>query len=196
MESLVTLVSSYLLIGLAELGDKSQFVCLVLAARHRPTTVFFAAALALGLLNAIAVIFGAALANWLPTGGLEFLVGLIFLAFGVQMLIAAHDEAAMPELPSKRHVFFSAFLLILISELGDKTQLAVVGLSATASPLYVWLGATAALVTTSALGVWAGSRLQDNLRMKVVHRIGGVLFLLFGVLACYAAYQALAARVL
>ncbi len=71
--------------------------------------------------------------------------------------------------------------LLFIAELGDKTQLAVAGLASTAAPLSVWLGATAALVSTSAVGIGAGSALRARISGYRLQQIGGVLFLLFGI---------------
>jgi len=86
-------------------------------------------------------------------------------------------------------IFLSTLLLILVAEFGDKTQIAVAGLAGTMAPLPVWLGASAALVMVSALGVWAGRTVLQRLPLVWLHRISGGVFLLFALLA---AWQALA----
>ena len=60
-----------MIIGLAEIGDKSQLVCMTLAARQRPWPVLLGAAAAFAILNVLAVVFGASVAAWLPEQGLE-----------------------------------------------------------------------------------------------------------------------------
>ncbi len=180
---LFDLAISYLMILLAELGDKSQLVCLVMAMRYRPWPVFSGALLAFVLMNSLAVLFGAAISNWIPENYLALAVSLLFAFFGLHLL-STHPTTELPEQRNgRRGVLWATFLLILLSELGDKTQLAVVGLSATAAPLAVWCGATLALATTSALGAWAGSRIKHDAVLKWLHRLGGVLFLLFALMA-------------
>ena len=76
----------------------------------------------------------------------------------------------------------TSYSLIGLAEFGDKTQLAVAGLASANPPLAVWLGATLALATTSALGVWAGRALLKKVPILLLHWISGVLFLLVSVL--------------
>jgi len=80
------------------------------------------------------------------------------------------------------------FLLITVAEFGDKTQLAVIALSSTSLPLAVWLGSTAALITTSALGVWAGRTILQRVPITLLHRISGVIFISLAMFASYKAY--------
>jgi putative Ca2+/H+ antiporter (TMEM165/GDT1 family) len=77
--------------------------------------------------------------------------------------------------------------LIFVAEFGDKTQIAVAGLAGSLAPLPVWLGATTALVTVSALGVWAGRTILQRLPLVWLHRASGGIFLLFAVLAAWRA---------
>lgn len=83
--------------------------------------------------------------------------------------------------------FFTTLLLILVAEFGDKTQIAVAGLASSMQPFPVWVGATAALVTISALGVWAGRTVLRRLPVRWLHRISGGVFLLFAVIAAWRA---------
>ena len=78
-------------------------------------------------------------------------------------------------------------MLIFIAEFADKTQVAVAGLAGNLAALPVWLGATAALVITSILGVWAGRTLLQRIPLHWLHRIGGGVFLVFSMLAAWRA---------
>jgi putative Ca2+/H+ antiporter (TMEM165/GDT1 family) len=80
----VALASIFTLIGLAEMGDKSQLVCIVLAVRYRATPVLMGAIAAFALLNLAAVVIGAAVANWLPEHVITVVVGVLFLLFGAR----------------------------------------------------------------------------------------------------------------
>jgi len=79
-------------------------------------------------------------------------------------------------------------LLITVAEFGDKTQLAVVALSSTAVPLAVWLGSTAALASSSALGVLAGRTILKKMPLVLLHKISGSIFLVLAIIAAYRAY--------
>lgn len=122
--------SAFALVGLAEIGDKSQLVCISLAARHRHWPVLLGASAAFLLLNALAVLFGAGVAVWLPERAVAGLVALLFAVFGIQALRAsAEAEVVEPVAASGRGIFATTFALVFVAEFGDKTQLAVAGLA-------------------------------------------------------------------
>lgn len=176
--------ATFLLICLAELGDKSQLVCMTLAARHRPLPVVLGAVSAFALLNLLAVLFGAAVAAWLPPWVVTAAVALLFAVFGIQAL-RYREEEGEGEIEEKagHGIFATTFLLILLAEFGDKTQIAVAGMGSTADALAVWLGATLALTGTSAVGVIAGRHWLHRLPLLWIHRVSGGFFLLLAVLA-------------
>ncbi|MEE4382787.1 MAG: TMEM165/GDT1 family protein [Pseudomonadales bacterium] len=174
-------LSSLLLVALAELGDKSQLVCMTLAARHRPGPVLLGACLAFAGLDALAVVFGAGIAALVPERVLAGVVGLLFLAFGVAAFRDPEPDEVVDEAPGTgRSVLLSTTLLVFLAEFGDKTQLAVAALAAELEPLAVWIGATAGLCAVSALGVLAGRRLLRRLPVSLLHRAAGALFLALG----------------
>lgn len=180
---------SFALIGLAEVGDKSQLVCMTLAARHRGLPVVAGAVLAFSILNLLAVLFGAGVGAWLPEPVTAGLVALLFAGFGIHALRADHEEDCDPLDERPGHgILLTTFLMILVAEFGDKTQIAVAGLAGTSPPLPVWIGATLALGLVSALGVWFGRTLLQRIPLPILHRLAGVVFL---VLAAAAALRAL-----
>jgi putative Ca2+/H+ antiporter (TMEM165/GDT1 family) len=79
-------------------------------------------------------------------------------------------------------------LLITVAEFGDKTQLAVVALSSSTAPIAVWLGSTAALASSSALGVLAGQTILKKMPLGLLHKISGSIFLVLAAIAAYRAY--------
>lgn len=184
--------TSFLLIFAAEIGDKSQIVCMALAARYRAVPVMFGASLAFLLLNSLAVVFGVAIASWLPDILVSSAVAILFAAFGVHALWIQEDEEDDDTvIRTGGSIVAGTFLLITIAEFGDKTQLAVVALSSTTLPIAVWIGATVALITTSGLGVWVGRTLLQRMPITWLHRISGLLFLLLATFAAYRTYLAL-----
>jgi putative Ca2+/H+ antiporter (TMEM165/GDT1 family) len=182
--------ATFLLIALAEFGDKSQLVCMTLAARHRPLPVILGAVAAFAILNLLAVLFGAAVAAWLPEWVVTAAVGLLFAVFGVSALRYKEEEEDEDiEEKSGHNVFATTFLLIFLAEFGDKTQIAVAGMGSTSNTLAVWTGATLALATTSALGVMAGQKLLHRLPLVWIHRVSGAFFLVLAVLAAIRLIQ-------
>ena len=180
--------AAYTLVAVAEFGDKSQLVCMTLAARHRHGPVFWGAVVAFALLNAIAVIFGAVVGQWIPEQALAIAVAILFAAFGLRNLLAKEEvDDEIVEEKSGHGIFFTTFLMIFLAEFGDKTQISVAGLGATEPPLSVWLGSTAALAMTTFAGIWAGKTLLAKVPQRTMNRVSGSLFLLF---AAFAAYKA------
>lgn len=181
-------LTSFTLIGLAEIGDKSQLVCMALAARHRHWPVLIGAAVAFLVLNALAVVFGASIAAWVPERITTAIVALLFGAFGIHALLTQGDDESAEIVEQPGHgIFFTTLLLILVAEFGDKTQIAVAGLAGSMTPLPVWIGATTALVMVSALGVWAGRTILQRLPIHWLHRLSGGLFLVFALVAGWRA---------
>ncbi|HXE40405.1 MAG TPA: TMEM165/GDT1 family protein [Azonexus sp.] len=179
--------ATFFLIALAEFGDKSQLVCMTLAARHRGLPVVLGAVAAFAILNLLAVLFGAAVAAWLPEWVVTLAVAVLFAVFGIGALRYQEedDDDEVAEKPG-HGIFATTFLLIFLAEFGDKTQIAVAGMGSTTDTAPVWLGATLALSCTSILGVLAGRKFLHKLPLVWIHRISGLFFL---ALAAYALFR-------
>ena len=188
-ESISTSLSTFTLIALAEIGDKSQLVCMTLAARHRHWPVILGAATAFLVLNTLAVLFGAGVAAWIPERVTAGLVALLFGAFGIHALSKQDDDESEELAERSGHgIFLTTLLLIFVAEFGDKTQIAVAALAGSFDPLPVWLGATTALIMVSVLGVWAGRTVLQRLPLLWLQRISGGVFLLFALLAAWRVF--------
>lgn len=185
MELLAPLIKSFILVFIAEFGDKSQLVCMTLAARYRPAVVLIGAVLAFAALNLLGVTVGVLVAQWVPDWIVLAIVALLFLLFGLQALRSADEEDEDGDSKVGKHLLASVFLLIFLAEFGDKTQLAVAGLASVESAVGVWLGSTLALIGTTLLGVLAGRTLLQRLSVVWVQKGSGVVFILFALLAGY-----------
>ena len=195
-ESLSISLSTFILISLAELGDKSQLVCMTLAARHRHWPVILGATTAFLVLNTLAVLFGAGVAVWVPERVTAGVVAVLFGAFGIHTLLKKDDGGSEDVAEKSGHgIFITTLLLIFVAEFGDKTQIAVAGLAGGFDPAPVWLGATTALVMVSVLGVWAGRTVLQRLPILWLHRISGGVFLLFALLAAWRVFAPVFASV-
>jgi len=166
------------LIFLAEIGDKSQLVCMALAARHHHRPVLAGAIAAFVLLNILAVVFGAGAAHWVPERILAAVVAILFAVFGVLALRADEQDGTEKIKEQSGHgVFATTFLMLFLAEMGDKTQLTVAGMAGTLPAVPVWIGATLALGATSALGIVVGRKLLRRIPLRRLHQISGVFFL-------------------
>lgn len=192
-QTLLDAAAAFGMVAIAELGDKSQLVCMGLAARHRAVPVLAGAVVAFALLNLIAVLFGASLAHWLPPWLIGASVAILFAVFGIRALLAARapeQEEACPPAPGYG-VFLSTSMLIFVAEFGDKTQLAVAGLAGALPPLAIWAGATAGLALTTLIGITAGRTLLQRLPQAWIHRVSAALFLSFAAVAASKALSGL-----
>jgi Ca2+/H+ antiporter, TMEM165/GDT1 family len=188
-ENITAAATSFTLIAAAEMGDKSQLVCMTLASRHRATPILLGAIAAFAFLNSLAVVFGLAIANYLPKYLVAAIVAGLFALFGLHAFRAEAENAEAAIQEKRGHaIFFTTFALITVAEFGDKTQLAVVALSSTASPLAVWMGSTLALATASALGILAGRTLLQKIPLTLLHKISGAIFLILAFIAANRAY--------
>nr|WP_256418167.1 TMEM165/GDT1 family protein [Marinobacterium sp. xm-d-420] len=142
------MVSTFSLVSLAEIGDKSLLVCMALATRYRHWQVFWGAAIAFLVLNLLAVIFGSTIAALVPESIILATVAVMFIVFGVLALRATEDEEDIElEEKASHGIFITTFLMILVSEFGDKTQIAVAALSTTMDALSVWIGGSLGLMS-------------------------------------------------
>lgn len=168
-------------IFLAELGDKSQVLLIAQATRHPPLRVLAEAVLAFAFLTVLAVTVGALVARAVPLFVLEVVSGLLFLLFGALAArqAAATKDAAEDPVASLRHG--GTLSLVVVSEMGDKTQLATAALAASGGhAVATGFGAFGALALSSALAVAAGGWLSRRLEPHRRAAISAILFFALG----------------
>ncbi|ROR32205.1 TMEM165/GDT1 family protein [Inmirania thermothiophila] len=183
-------LSSFALIFAAEMGDKTQLMAMALAHRYPVRPVLAGVFAAFAVLNALAVLAGAALDRLLPERAVLTAAGLLFLVFAWRTWReAGGDGAERPAGTAARSAFLASFGLILLAELGDKTQLAMVALAAGGGdPAAVFTGGTLALWAVSGLGIAVGGTLLRRLPPGWMHRGAAALFAVFGLAALARAW--------
>ncbi len=182
---LLPLVSSFGIIALAELGDKTQVTIMCLSANKRVKAVFIGALLAFALVDGISALIGGTIAAFIPTQWIGIGAGVAFLVFGVYSLVSRTEEV---KVNNSRLNLAHSFSLIALMELGDKTQLAVIALAAEYdAPLMVFIGVMLALALVSAIGIVVGTVISRFIPMKYVKVGSSVVFILFGILFLYGA---------
>jgi len=176
------LVSSAL-VALAEIGDKTQLLSLVLAARFRRPWPIAAGILVATLLNhAAAGALGAWIMDWAGPQAMRWVLGLSFLAMALWTLIPDRldGEISAPTLG----VFGATAVAFFLAEIGDKTQVATVALAARFDALaVVVLGTTLGMMFANVPVVLLGERATQRLPMHWIRIVAATLFALLGVLA-------------
>ncbi len=166
---------------IAELGDKSFLAVTFLASKTKKRWPIFAGALsAYFLLNGLTVFAGSALVNYIDIDLLKLFSGVIFILFGLKTLLTKENE----ELGNLKSVglFRSTFGLILISEIGDKTNITA-GLFATQySPIIVLISVTCALALITILAIQIGRWITKKFNHELIANIGGVVFIIIGLI--------------
>ena len=178
-------LSTFGIIFLAELGDKTMLTAMTLATHYPWKKIFIGIAAAFALLNLAAVFVGKLLFAFLPLFWIQLVSAGLFLFFGINSLLEksfdAHEEEEEEQRFARKGPILTAFFMILLAEMGDKTQLVTASLAAQQPPLVVFLGSTLALWSVSLLGIFLGRQLTRFIPLFYIHRAAGVLFLVFAV---------------
>ncbi len=175
------------IVALAEMGDKTQLLALLLAARFRkPIPILIAILLATIINHGVSAALGQWITAVVPEIVLLWVLALGFIAMAAWMLVPDElgDETDSINKWQKYGVFGATFVLFFLAEIGDKTQIATVALAARFDSLFwVMAGTTLGMMIANAPAVFAGNKLADKLPISLIHKIGAAVFLLIGVSA-------------
>lgn len=185
---MTALLTSFLLVGIAEMADKTQLLTLCLTCKYPPRKVLVGVAVAIAILNLVAVLVGGFAGRLLPTAPINIVAGILFVAFGLWALFSRTedtDEEACDTTPG-RGIGGSAILTVtaafLVAEVGDKTQLATLSLAARFETFFaVWLGASLGMLLANGLAIAGGVMLSTRIPEAALKRVSGALFIAFGV---------------
>ncbi|NMM76697.1 hypothetical protein B2J88_27795 [Rhodococcus sp. SRB_17] len=173
------------IVALAEMGDKTQLLALVLAARFRkPWPIVLGIFVATVLNHALAGAAGAWVTTVLGPQVLRWVLGVSFIAMAVWMLIPDKLEDGETGAAPRWGVFGTTVVAFFLAEMGDKTQIATVMLAAQYSA-WVWVvvGTTLGMMLANAPVVWLGERITRRVPLRTVHGVSALIFLVLGVLA-------------
>ena len=169
-------------VALAEIGDKTQLLALVLAARFRKPVPILLGILVATLANhALAGVAGAWISTVVGPTAMRWILGLSFIGMAVWTLVP--DELDVKPVATPRlGVFGTALVAFFLLEMGDKTQIATVALAAKYTSLVgVVAGTTAGMMLANVPAVLLGEAAASKLPMRLVHRIAAAIFLVLGV---------------
>ena len=178
------IIKAFFLVFAAEMGDKSQIIAMTFATQYKKKDVLAGVALAAILNHGLAIILGRYLSKVIPLNLIQILGGFVFILFGIMSL---KDEELENYRASKSFgPVITVALAFFISELGDKTQLTAMTLASEAiHPLFILIGTSSAMVTTSALGILIGSKIGDKIPDVFIKIFSSIVFILFGIFKLY-----------
>ncbi|HEY9757828.1 MAG TPA: TMEM165/GDT1 family protein [Oculatellaceae cyanobacterium] len=203
MSQFAAFCTSFFLIFMAEMGDKTQFMTMALSAKHSSTVVLSGVALGTLVISLISVILGQTVGTFLSKFWLNLLAGLAFIAFGLWSLRGDNEEeegekAAAEEekreanaKPGALRPIIAVATAFFVAELGDKTMLATIVIAGREHNHFtaVWLGSTLGLLCSNALGILAGKVLANKLSAQAMHYLIAAIYIISGGLAIFEAFK-------
>lgn len=177
-------LSSFLLVALGEIGDKTQLLSLALILKfRRPWPILAGVVIATLLNHGVSVWLGDWLADAVPMVWMRWILGISFIALGLWMLVPDDDEEISKD--PRYGPFLTALVLFFIAEIGDKTQLATVALAVQFKDQFwpVLAGSTLGMIAANLPVIWLGHQFGSKQLETWAHRISAVLFVGFGIWA-------------
>lgn len=170
------------IVALAEIGDKTQLLSFLLAARYRRPGPIIAGILVATLANhALAGAVGSWITGFVGPDALRWILGASFLAMAVWMLIPDKLDADVNTAP-RWGVFGTTLFTFFLAEMGDKTQIATVALAAQfGSFVAVVIGTTLGMMIANVPAVLLGEKIARRLPVRAIHAVAAVIFLIMGV---------------
>ena len=180
MESLVVSTG---VVALAEIGDKTQLLAFILAARFKKPLPIILGNLVATLINhGLAGALGAWITSTISPNVLRWVLGASFIAMAIWTMIPDKIEEEETQFAQRFGVFGATFITFFLAEMGDKTQIATVAMAAHyTAPLMVVMGTTLGMLIADVPAVFAGDKLANKIPMKLVHTIAAAVFLALGV---------------
>ena len=173
----------FLAIAIAELGDKTQVSVLLLSSRTKKYQyIFLGVFFAFLIVDGIAIVAGNLISSMVDITILKPLSGVVFIIFGVIILFNKKEEKE--EKQYDKNVFIAAFLMIFLTEWGDKTQVAAALFATQYNAVFVLIGTMFALSMLSLIAIFCGKMLSERLNQKLLKKIAGAVFIILG-LTCF-----------
>jgi putative Ca2+/H+ antiporter (TMEM165/GDT1 family) len=183
--SLAAFSAAFLLVVLAEMGDKTQFVAMTFAAKYNPYKVLFAIFLGSIANFAIVIVIGELITTIVPLDAISLAASFAFIAFGIWTMHKEKSEEENVKL-SRFGVVATVGLTFFIAEMGDKTQLATLSLAVQyQNPISVLVGAVLAMLVADGIGIVVGVVLCRRIPQRALKWFSVVIFVLFGLVGVY-----------
>ncbi|WP_374249633.1 TMEM165/GDT1 family protein [Thermomonas sp.] len=170
-------------VALAEIGDKTQLLAFLLAARFKKPLPIILGILVATLLNhGLAGALGAWITATVSPSTLRWVLGLSFIGMAVWTLIPDKIEEEEAQVAQRFGVFGATLVTFFLAEMGDKTQIATVAMAAHyGTPLLVIAGTTLGMLIADVPAVFVGDKLAAKIPMRLVHAVAAAVFAVLGV---------------
>ena len=170
-------------VTLAEMGDKTQLLAFLLAARFkRPLPIILGILVATLLNHGLAGAVGSWITQAVQPQVLQWILGASFVAMAIWTLIPDKIEEEEAQIANRLGVFGATLITFFLAEMGDKTQIATVAMAAHyTAPILVVLGTTLGMLIADVPAVFAGDKLASKIPMKLVHSIAAAVFAGLGI---------------
>lgn len=174
-------------VALAEIGDKTQLLAFILAARFKkPLPIILGILIATIVNHGLAGLLGAWITEVVNPDVLRWILGGSFIAMAIWTLIPDEIEEEESEIAKHLGVFGATLITFFLAEMGDKTQLATVAMAAHyQTALSVIAGTTLGMLIADVPAVFVGNRFADRIPMKLVHGIAAAIFLVLGLITLF-----------
>ena len=175
-------LASFLVVFLAELGDKTQFIVMAFTAKYRWQSVFAGMTLGILVVHSLAVAVGSLAGQLIPVHLMTIIASCLFIGFGVWTLRGDDEEEEENVHPSRFGPLLTVAMTFIVGEMGDKTQFAAMTMAAQYDswPM-VLLGAVVGMVLADSFGILAGGFLHRKLPARKMRYLSAGIFLFFGV---------------
>jgi Ca2+/H+ antiporter, TMEM165/GDT1 family len=176
-------------VALAEIGDKTQLLAFILAARFKKPIPIIAGILCATIVNhGLAGALGAWITTTVSPDILRWILGASFIGMAVWTMIPDKIEEEETQVARKFGVFGATLITFFLAEMGDKTQIATVAMAAHyPNPLMVVAGTTLGMLLADVPAVFIGDKLASKIPMRLVHSIAAAIFAVLGVAALLGA---------
>ncbi|MBL6805798.1 MAG: TMEM165/GDT1 family protein [Proteobacteria bacterium] len=180
MESLLV---SCGVVALAEIGDKTQLLAFILAARFKKPAPIILGILAATIANhGLAGAVGAWITSTVSPDILRWILSISFIGMAIWTMIPDKIEEEETHIARKFGVFSATLITFFLAEMGDKTQIATVALAAHyAAPMLVVFGTTLGMLIADVPAVFIGDKFANKIPMRLVHSIAAAIFAILGV---------------
>lgn len=170
-------------VALAEIGDKTQLLAFILAARFKKPWPIIAGIFCATIVNhGVAGALGAWITSAVSPEILRWVLGASFIGMAIWTLIPDKIEEEETQVAKRFGVFGATLITFFLAEMGDKTQIATVAMAAHyANPILVVVGTTLGMLLADVPAVFIGDRLANKIPMKLVHSIAAAIFAVLGV---------------
>lgn len=173
------LIIPFITIAFAELGDKTQISILLLSSKTKKhLQLLIGAILAFSIVDGVAIIAGTWITTIIPIDYLKIISAIVFIIIGILMLINKDDEEKETK---HKNPFTAAFLIIMMTEWGDKTQIAAAIFATQYNAIFVFIGTIMALFILTLIAIFFGKVISKRVNKKIVNKIVGIIFIILGI---------------